>query len=131
MVNFGSGLVVGVRSVGFEFSMDFVLLVLSPFDRLGGDVECLLGTTYYEVSMLTASEGCVNGMFSGGVFPTGIIPGLFALVVCWCVRVAKRICVAAVGVDDFWVVCVGVAGTSSAVSPNVFAYFCNASPWRP
>ena len=39
----GSGLLVGVRSVGVEFSMDFVLLVLSSFDCLCGFVECVMG----------------------------------------------------------------------------------------
>ena len=37
-MKFGSGLVVGVRSVGVELSMEFVLLVLSRFDPLGGGV---------------------------------------------------------------------------------------------
>ena len=37
-MKFGSGLVVGVRYVGVELSMEFVLLVLSRFDPLGGGV---------------------------------------------------------------------------------------------
>ena len=43
----------------------------------------------------------------------------------------KLICVGDVGVDDIWFICVGVDGTSSVVSPNIFAHFCNASPWCP
>ena len=39
-------------------------------------------------------------MFSVGVCSTGIIPDVFALVNSWCVRVVKRICFGAVGVDD-------------------------------
>ena len=92
---------------------------------------CVLGHSLSEVGMVTPSEGCVNGMFSEGVVSTGIIPGVFALVTRWCVRGAKRICVGVIGVDDVWVVCVGVDGTWSAVSQNIFADFCNASPWRP
>ena len=46
-------------------------------------------------------------------------------------RGTKHSYVCAVGVDDVWVVCVGVDGNWSAVSPNIFANFCNASPWRP
>ena len=66
------------------------------------------------------SEGCVNGMFSGGVGSTGIIPGVFALVTRRCVCGAKHICVCPVGGDDDWVVCVGVDGTWSAVATNIF-----------
>ena len=73
--------------------------------------------------MVTPSEGCVNGMVSGGVGSTGIIPGVFDLVTSWCVRGAKRICVGAVGVDDVWVVCVGVDGTCFAVAQNIFTKF--------
>ena len=71
----------------------------------------MLGHSPSEVSMVTTSEGCVNGVFFGGVFPTGIIPGVFALVKRWCVCGAKRNCVGDVVVDDVWVVCVGVEGT--------------------
>ena len=101
-MNFGSGLVGGVRSVGVEFCfcMAFLLLVLSRFDRIGGGMECVLGHSSSKVGMVTPSEGCVNGMLYIGVFPTGIIPGMFALVARWCVHGSKHICVGAVGVDD-------------------------------
>ena len=42
-MKFGSVILVGFRSVGVEFSMDFVLLVLGRFCCLGGGVECVLG----------------------------------------------------------------------------------------
>ena len=45
---------------------------------------------------------------------------MFALLKCWCVHGAKHICVGAVGVDNVLVVCVGVAGTWSAVPPIFF-----------
>ena len=130
-MNFESGLVVGVQYVGVEFSMEFLLLVISRFDRLAGGVECVLGHLPYEVSMVTPSESFFNGMLSEGVVSAGIIPGVFSLVMHWCVHGSKRRCVGNVGVDDFWVVCFSVAGTWSAVSPNIFADFFNASPWRP
>ena len=56
---------------------------------------------------------------------------MFDLVTRWRVRGSKRICVGAVGVDDVWVVFVGVDVTLSAVVPNVFANSCKAYPWRP
>ena len=130
-MKFGSGILVGVRSIGVEFSMDFVLLVLSRFDHIGGGFECVLGNSLTEVGVVTPSEGCVNRVFSGGDASYGIIPGMFSLVTRWCVRGAKRICLGAGSVDYVWVVCVGVAGTWSVVSPNIFANFFNASPWRP
>ena len=130
MINFGSVLVGCVCSVVVEFHMVFLLLVLSRFDRLGGGVECILGHSPSEVCMVTPYEVFVNGMFSVGVVSTGIIPSVFALVTRWCVRGAKRICVGAVDVDDVWVVCVVVDGTWSTVSPNLFANFRKASPWR-
>ena len=40
----------------------------------------------------------------------------------------KRICVCAVGVDDAWVVCVGVDGTWYSVAPNIFVDLCKAYP---
>ena len=113
-----------------DFSMEFLLMVIIIFYSLGGGVECVLGRLPSGVGMVTPSEWCVNGMLSGGVGSSGIIPSVFALVMHWCVHGAKRICVDAVGVDDVWVLCVGVAETFSAVSPNIFANFCNASPWR-
>ena len=79
-MKFGSGLLVGVRYVGVEFSMDFVILVLSRFDRRGGGVDCVLGHSPSEVGMVTLSKGCVNGMFSGDVGSSGIIPGVFSVV---------------------------------------------------
>ena len=108
----------------------FLLLVLSHFDRLGVGMECVLGHSFSEVSMVTLSECYVNGMLSVGVVFTGSIPDVFALVTCWFVRGANSIFVVAVGVDFFWVVYVVVDGTWSAVSPNIFANFCKASPWR-
>ena len=81
--------------------------------------------------MVAPSEVCFNGMFYGDVVSAGIIPGVFALVTCRCVRGANHICVGALGVDVVWVVCVGVAGTWSAVSPNIFADFSNSYPWCP
>ena len=71
----------GVRPVGVKLIMDFVLLVLSRFDRLCGGVECVMGHSPSEVGMVTPCEGCVNVMFSGGVFPSGIIHGVFDLVI--------------------------------------------------
>ena len=91
MKKFGSGLVKGVFHVGVKFSMDFLLLVLCCFDRIGVGVEFLLGQSPSEVGMVTPSKGCVNGMFSGSVIYTGIIPGVFVLVVIWFVRGAKHI----------------------------------------
>ena len=79
-MKFGSALVGGVRSVGIECCMVFLLLVLSRFDSQGGGVECVMGHLPYEVGMVTPYEGCVNSMFSGCVVSTGIIPGAFALV---------------------------------------------------
>ena len=63
VMKFGSVFLVGVRSVGVECHMDFVLLVLSRFYRLGGGIECVLGNSPSEVVMVTPSEGCVNGIF--------------------------------------------------------------------
>ena len=111
--------------------MLFLLLVLSRFDRIGGGMECVLGHSSSKVGMVTPSEGCVNGMFSGGVGSTGIVPGIFSLLKCWCVRGYKRFCVGAVVVDDVWVLFVGVAGPWSAVAPNIFANLYNAYPWLP
>ena len=91
----------------------------------------MLGQSPSEVVMVTPYEGFVNGMFSGGSVSTGIIPDVFNLVTHWCVRASKRICVGAISIDDFWVLCVGVDGNWSAVSKNIFANFWNASPWRP
>ena len=122
-MNFGSGLVEGVRSVGVEFCMVLLLMVLSRSDCLGGGVECVLGHSPSEVGMMTPSEGFINGMLSGAVFPTGIISGVFALATRWCVHGAKRISFGAVGVDDVWVVCVIVDKTWSTVSPNILASF--------
>ena len=84
-----------------------------------------------EVGMVTPYEVCVNGMLFGVVVSTGITPGVFALVTRWYVPVSKHICVGAVGVDEVWVVFVGVDVTLSAVVPNIVANFCMASPWRP
>ena len=123
VMKFGGGLLGGVRSVGVELCMVFFLLVLGRFARLGGGMEFVLGHSPSEVGMLTPSEGFFNGIFSGGVDCTGIIPGMFALVARWCVHGSKHICVGAVGVDDVWVVCAVVDGTWSAVSPNIFANF--------
>ena len=50
--------------------------------------------------MVTPSECCVNGMLSGGVFPTGIIHGVFSTVTHCCVCGSKRIRVGTVGVHD-------------------------------
>ena len=94
-------------------------------------MECVLGHLPYEVSMVTPSESFFNGMLSEGVVSAGIIPGVFSLVMHWCVHGSKRRCVGNVGVDDFWVVCFSVAGTWSAVSPNIFADFSNSYPWCP
>ena len=91
----------------------------------------MLGHSPSEVGMVTPSKCCVNGMFYGGVGSTVIIPGVFSLVTCWCVRGAKLICVGDVGVDDVCVVCVSVDGTWSAMAPNIFADLFKASPWRP
>ena len=93
---------------------------------VGGDFYCFLCRIG-----LFASQCCVHSVFSVVFFPTRIIPGVFGIVTSWCVRGAKDICVGAVGVDDVWVVCFCVDGTWSTVSPNIFANFCNASPWRP
>ena len=84
-----------------------------------------------EVNMVTPSEGCVNGMSSGGVSSIVSMPGVFDLVTHWCMCGSKRICVGAVGVDDVWVVFFGVGVTLSPVVLNIFANFCKASPWRP
>ena len=46
-------------------------------------------------------------------------------------RGTKHSYVCAVGVDDVWVVCVGVDGNWSAVSPNIFATFCKGFPMAP
>ena len=50
---------------------------------------------------------------------------------CWCVYGAKHICVGAVGVNDVWVVCVGVDVTWYEVAPNTFDNLCKAFSWRP
>ena len=55
MMKFGSGILVGFRSIGVELSMEFVILVLSRFDCLGGGVECVLGHSTSEVGMVTPS----------------------------------------------------------------------------
>ena len=127
-MKFSSGILVGVRSVGVEFSMDFVLLFLSRFDRLGGVIECVMGHSPYEVGMVTLSESCVNGMFSGSVVSSEIIPDVISVMTHWCVRGAKHIFVGDDVVDDVWVVCFHVVETWSAVSPNIFTNFCSASP---
>ena len=54
-MKFGIGLVGGVRSVGVEFCMVFLLLVLSHFYCLGGGVECVMGNSPSEVGMMTHS----------------------------------------------------------------------------
>ena len=51
--------------------------------------------------MVTPSEGFFSGWYGGDVGSAGIMPGVFALVMCWCVRRAKCICVGYVGVDEF------------------------------
>ena len=130
-MKFGSVILVGVCYVGVESIMEFVLLFISCFDRLGVGVEYVLGYSPSEVGMVTPYDGFVNGMFSGGVVSTGIIPSVFSLVTHWCVCGDQSVCVGNVGVDDVWVVCVVVAGIWSTVSPIIFANFCNASPWRP
>ena len=42
-MNFVSDLVWGVRSIGVELCMVFLLMVLSRFDCLGGGMECVMG----------------------------------------------------------------------------------------
>ena len=96
-MKFGIGLVGGVRSGDVGFCIVFLLLVISSFDCLGGGVECVLVHSPSEVGMVTPSVGCVNCMLFGGVGSTGIIPGVFDLVTCCCVRGDKCICV-----GDFW-----------------------------
>ena len=44
---------------------------------------------------------------------------MFSLVTLRCVHGDKRICVGVVGVDDVWVIFVGVGGTLSAVVPHI------------
>ena len=110
-MKFVSCLVGGVCYAGVELYMVVLLLVLSRFYCLGGGVECVLGHSPYEFGMVTPSERFPDGMLSGGVVSTGIIPGVFVLLMCWCVRGSKRICIGSVGVDNVWVVCVGADGT--------------------
>ena len=110
----------GVLSDGVGFYIVFLLLVLSCFYSLSGGLERVLVHSPSEVSMVTPSEGCFNGMFFGGVGSTEIIPGVFALVTRWCLLVAKRIYVGTVVVDDVWVIFVGVDVTFSAVMLNIF-----------
>ena len=126
-MKFGSGPVGGVRSGSIESCMVFLFLVLSHFYCIGGGVECFLGHPPSEVGMVTPSEDCVNGMFSVGVGSTSIMPGMFVIVTCWCVRGAKRICIGAVGVDYVWVVYVGIDGTWYAVAP-IFLLICVRLP---
>ena len=104
VMKYGIGLVEGVRSVGAELCMVFLLLVLRHFDCLGGGVECVLGHSLSKVGVVEPSEGCFNVMFSGGVVFTSITPGMFAIVTRWCVHGDKRICVGAIDADDVWVV---------------------------
>ena len=85
--------------VDISDGVGFLLVFLSCYYRLGSDVECMLARSSSEVVMVTPSEGCVVGWSGGGVGSAGIMPGVFDLVACWCVRGAKRICVGSVGVD--------------------------------
>ena len=129
---FNIGLVGGVLSDDVGLCIVLLLMVLSRFDSIGGGVKCMLVHSLYEVGMVAVKpyEGCVNGMFSGVVVYSGIIPGVFALVTLWYVRGAKHIYVVAVGVDDVWVVFVGVDVTFYAAVPNIFTNMRKASPWR-
>ena len=94
-----------------------LLVFLSRFGRLGGGVWCVLERSPSEVGMETPSEDCVSSWSDGGVGSAGIMPSLFALVTRWCVRGAKSIYVGAVGVDEVWVVVVGVGVIFSALAP--------------
>ena len=82
MLKFGNVLVGCVRSDVVEFCMIFLSLVLSRFDRLGYGMERVLRHSPSEAVTIKLSEGCFNGMFSGGVGPTVNIPCVFTLVVC-------------------------------------------------
>ena len=118
-------------SDGVGFCIFVLLVVLSRFDSLGGDMECVLVHSPSEVGMVTPSEGCVSGWSVGGFGSAGIMTGVFDLVMRWCVHGAKRICVDAVGVDEVWFGFVGVGVILYAVVPIFFDNCCNASPWCP
>ena len=77
--------------VDISDGLGFLMVFLICYYRLGGDVECMLARSPSEVGMVTPSEVCVIGWSGGGVGSAGIMPGVFALIMCWCVCGAKRI----------------------------------------
>ena len=80
----------------------------------------MLALSPSKVGTVTPYEGCVSGWSVGGVGSAEIIPGVFSLVTCWCMRESKRICVGDVGMDEVWVVVVGVGIYFSALVTIVF-----------
>ena len=78
--------------VGF-FGVCIVCLAvfLNRFDSRGGGLECVLVCSPSEVGMVTHSECFFSVWSDGGVFPLGIMPGVFYRMKCWCVCGAIRI----------------------------------------
>ena len=68
----------------------------------------MLARSPSEVRMVKTSEYCVSGWSGGGFGSAVIMRGVFALVTRCCERRDIRIYIGAVGVDEVWVLVVGV-----------------------
>ena len=66
-------------------------VVFNFFDLQGDGAKCILARSPSEVSMVTPSELFLGTCSEGGVGDVGIMPGMFACVMHWCVRGAIRI----------------------------------------
>ena len=129
MVGFGGDTSYGVGCCGV--CIGCLKVVLYIFDHRGGGVVCMLELSPSEVGMVIPYECFVGALPDRGVSVVVIMPGAFACVTRWCVHGAMRIWDGVVGVDDVWLVVVGVGLMFSAAVPTFFASCCNDSPCSP
>ena len=66
-------------------------VLLSPFDLLGGGMECVWVQSPSEVGMVIPYECCVDVCSKVGVGSLGILPDVFARMTLWCVHGAIHI----------------------------------------
>ena len=81
--------------------------------------------------MVTPSECFFSSCSEKGVGVGLMMPGVFARLTRWCLRSAVCIWDDAVGVDEFWLVVVGLGVMFSVVVLIFFSSCCNDYSWRP